>query len=157
MSSLTATYVYLLHFVRILRHEQRAIVRLSQVHFDSWTNEWQWRAVECHSVVGYICFLFTFICFVDSIFFVWMNKIHRVFRAFENYRRMATYSSDGTQLTVKLSQGLIRGVAKNLPSRGSYLCFLGIPYAEPPIGDLRFEVDRPHFISRAIFKFRLAS
>lgn len=41
---------------------------------------------------------------------------------------------------VKISEGLIEGEVLEGSLGGSYYSFKGIPYAEPPIGDLRFKV-----------------
>lgn len=50
------------------------------------------------------------------------------------------YSSDARRPAINISQGLVCGIEEKLPNRGSFYSFKGIPYAEPPIGDLRFEV-----------------
>lgn len=42
---------------------------------------------------------------------------------------------------VKVNEGILEGIEKRSTLTGkSYYAFLGIPYAEPPIGNLRFEV-----------------
>lgn len=43
---------------------------------------------------------------------------------------------------VKIAQGELRGVEVTSSSGTKYCSFLGIPYAEPPIGKLRFKVKR---------------
>lgn len=46
-------------------------------------------------------------------------------------------------IPVKIKQGRLRGeivyLSKNLSGK-KYFSFKGIPYAQPPIGDLRFKV-----------------
>ena len=41
-------------------------------------------------------------------------------------------------LRVKVNQGVVRGCEEKLPDGRSYLRFSGVPYAKPPLGDLRF-------------------
>lgn len=40
---------------------------------------------------------------------------------------------------VRVSQGAVLGCEEKLPDGRSHLRFSGIPYAKPPIGDLRFK------------------
>jgi carboxylesterase type B len=40
--------------------------------------------------------------------------------------------------TVKVEQGVVVGCIEELPNNGRYLRFSGIPYAKPPINELRF-------------------
>jgi carboxylesterase type B len=40
---------------------------------------------------------------------------------------------------VKLNQGIVRGCEEQLPDGRSFLRFSGIPYAKPPLGELRFK------------------
>ncbi|XP_062563415.1 esterase B1-like [Armigeres subalbatus] len=44
---------------------------------------------------------------------------------------------------VTLRQGMVNGVRDILPNGSEYFYFKGIPYARPPIGDLRFEAPVP--------------
>lgn len=44
---------------------------------------------------------------------------------------------------VKVSQGKLRGVTSTLPNGSTYHYFKGIPYAEPPVGELRFRPPVP--------------
>jgi carboxylesterase type B len=39
---------------------------------------------------------------------------------------------------VRVSQGIVRGCEEKLPNGRSFLRFSGIPYAKPPINELRF-------------------
>lgn len=41
---------------------------------------------------------------------------------------------------VEISQGRIQGVSEITPGGKPFFSFLGIPYAEPPLNDLRFKV-----------------
>lgn len=41
---------------------------------------------------------------------------------------------------VKVTEGIIEGVVVNNEYGCPYFSFKGIPYAEPPVGDLRFKV-----------------
>ena len=52
----------------------------------------------------------------------------------------ATTSNNGSAL-VHTSCGTLEGFVHALGNGKSMDVFLGIPYAEPPIGELRFEVD----------------
>ncbi|XP_019530331.3 esterase B1-like [Aedes albopictus] len=44
---------------------------------------------------------------------------------------------------VTLRQGMVNGVRDRLPNGSDYYYFKGIPYARPPVGDLRFEPPVP--------------
>ena len=52
---------------------------------------------------------------------------------------------------VIVKQGALKGAIIENIDGGEYICFSGIPYAEPPIGDLRFKVI---LISNNIFVWR---
>lgn len=41
---------------------------------------------------------------------------------------------------IKIKQGELKGTLESLSSGGSFASFKGIPYAKPPIGNLRFGV-----------------
>lgn len=49
-------------------------------------------------------------------------------------------SDENPELLVKLPNGLVRGKDNN----GLYLSWQSIPYAEPPVGELRFEAPQPY-------------
>lgn len=55
----------------------------------------------------------------------------------KNEYSMATHAQ---RPVINISQGVVCGVEETLPNRESFYSFKGIPYAEPPIGELRFEV-----------------
>ncbi|CAH0682963.1 unnamed protein product [Spodoptera exigua] len=44
---------------------------------------------------------------------------------------------------VRVSEGLLEGERVENPYEGSFYSFKGIPYAQPPIGDLRFKAPQP--------------
>lgn len=44
-----------------------------------------------------------------------------------------------SSLKVKLNQGIVRGCEEKLPDGRTFLRFSGIPYAKPPIKELRFK------------------
>lgn len=48
--------------------------------------------------------------------------------------------TDVCRPVINLKQGAVCGTVEKLPSRKSFYSFKGIPYAEPPLGALRFEV-----------------
>ena len=43
---------------------------------------------------------------------------------------------------IELSCGKIRGTVEKTLSGSSYMAFKGIPYSQPPTGDLRFKVSQ---------------
>ncbi|XP_058830425.1 esterase B1-like [Topomyia yanbarensis] len=43
-----------------------------------------------------------------------------------------------TRIAIQVAQGYIYGVRENLPNGENYFYFKGVPYAKPPIGNLRF-------------------
>jgi hypothetical protein len=43
-------------------------------------------------------------------------------------------------IAVTVQQGRLRGISVESVRRQELLAFLGIPYASPPVGDLRFKV-----------------
>lgn len=40
---------------------------------------------------------------------------------------------------IKVNQGIVRGCEETLPNGNSFLRFSGIPYAKPPVNELRFQ------------------
>ncbi|CAD7078429.1 unnamed protein product [Hermetia illucens] len=46
-------------------------------------------------------------------------------------------------ISVKVKQGTLIGQESNLPSGNPYYSFKGVPYAVPPIGELRFQSPKP--------------
>lgn len=45
-----------------------------------------------------------------------------------------------TNVEIKVEEGLLRGVLRQSTKDKTFRAFYGIPYAEPPVGILRFEV-----------------
>lgn len=41
---------------------------------------------------------------------------------------------------VNVKQGRLRGAEIKSPVGGTFLSFKGVPFAQPPVGDLRFKV-----------------
>lgn len=44
-----------------------------------------------------------------------------------------------SSVEVKVNQGIVRGCQESLPDGRKFLRFSGIPYAEPPVNELRFQ------------------
>ena len=44
-----------------------------------------------------------------------------------------------SSIKVKVKQGIVRGCEEKLPNGKAFLRFSGIPYAKPPINELRFK------------------
>ena len=47
-----------------------------------------------------------------------------------------------TMVQVRVSEGLLEGELVQNEYGGTYASFKGIPYAQPPLGELRFNVNR---------------
>lgn len=52
-------------------------------------------------------------------------------------------NGEADDVIVQIAPGKIRGVKQVLPNGKNYFRFSGIPYAEPPVGDLRFKPPVP--------------
>lgn len=46
----------------------------------------------------------------------------------------------GERILVKTKSGVVRGYKVNSSFNFPYMNFIGIPYAKPPVGELRFKV-----------------
>ena len=51
-----------------------------------------------------------------------------------------------TTSIVEIKQGKLQGVIRNNIDGGQYYSFRGIPYAEPPVGKLRFKVSNKKIV-----------
>src|SRR5271156_6107665 len=49
-------------------------------------------------------------------------------------------ATDQNVILVNVAQGQLRGVSLKSRAGRDYFGFLGVPYAEPPVGDRRFQV-----------------
>lgn len=92
----------------------------------------------------------------NDFFFEYGSKIFEIGRDMaENIAGMAFSGASGTSaekpvmyrnrvdrnITVQTSYGVVKGrAAVTMRRRKEYLAFLGMPYAAPPLGDLRFKV-----------------
>jgi hypothetical protein len=54
---------------------------------------------------------------------------------------------------VQIQNGLVRGLVKRSRDGREYRAFLGIPYAQPPVNHLRFEVCSSSLFLRSVFLF----
>lgn len=45
-----------------------------------------------------------------------------------------------SEINFEINQGKLKGLIKTDYKNGKYFSFQGIPYAQPPIGELRFKV-----------------
>lgn len=52
------------------------------------------------------------------------------------------------KVQLDIQQGRIVGVEDKLPNGNSLFSFKGIPYAQPPIGELRFAVGKILFVKK---------
>ena len=61
---------------------------------------------------------------------------------------LAVESTYSQSVVIQTTNGQIRGAEKTTRLGRKHYAFLGIPYAKPPVGDLRFEVQ--HTIITAV-------
>jgi hypothetical protein len=52
----------------------------------------------------------------------------------------ATAEEEGEGPLVQIEQGTLRGLQAVSVKDKEFLAFLGVPYAKPPVGELRFKV-----------------
>lgn len=60
---------------------------------------------------------------------------------------------------VEIQSGKIRGTIETGVTGEKYLAYKGIPYAKPPLGDLRFEVSNScshHFLIEVIYTYSVS-
>ena len=52
-----------------------------------------------------------------------------------------------SSMLVQVEEGKLQGVEQKSSDTGKQYCaFLGIPYAKPPVGELRFKVNFPRIV-----------
>jgi len=56
------------------------------------------------------------------------------------YYRTNSSQSSGEAPVLSIQNGLVKGVVSYSRGGRQYYEYLGIPYAKPPVGELRFEV-----------------
>ncbi len=69
-----------------------------------------------------------------------MNRLFKnTFRIILSAALFITFNANAQSLIIKTNKGYIRGVSEN-----NITVFKGIPYAAPPVGNLRFKAPQPH-------------
>lgn len=68
---------------------------------------------------------------MDSLIIIQFIHTFIIFSTFVNY---------GESILVETKQGKVRGQTEISRSGRNFYAFYGIPYAEPPVGELRLEV-----------------
>lgn len=53
---------------------------------------------------------------------------------------------DNSKVNVHVNEGKLIGIITENVYGDKYMAFRGVPYAKPPIGELRFKVNARHFI-----------
>lgn len=77
---------------------------------------------------------------------------HTFFRLRNLFFRQKT--ADAAHLIVEIETGRLRGKeSKAYYSRKKYCSFLGVPFAKPPVEDLRFRVSKHYFHSVPTYEF----
>jgi carboxylesterase type B len=54
---------------------------------------------------------------------------------------LALAAASAEDISVKTNKGSVNGMREDLEGGKYYYAFKGIPYAKPPVGKLRFQVD----------------
>ncbi|XP_049952086.1 esterase E4-like [Schistocerca serialis cubense] len=62
----------------------------------------------------------------------------------ESAQTTKTLNKAGQYVTVETNEGTLRGVATTTVNGTAYYRFSGVPFAAPPLGELRFKPPQPH-------------
>lgn len=72
------------------------------------------------------------------------------------FRRHSSVSiMNSNRVVVNVREGKLIGIIDENIHGGNYIAFRGIPYAKPPVGELRFKVSAKRFWHYFILRFSL--
>ena len=78
------------------------------------------------------------------LWFTYLTIRHEIYQAANNAAVLAASApapaAAAEHLVIQLAKGAVEGKRMNTREGREYLAFLGIPYAKPPLGKLRFQV-----------------
>lgn len=69
-----------------------------------------------------------------------LRRLSFVYTRFYNINIRKMSNEPSASVLVQTNSGPVRGLRKNTIDNLSYVSFQGIPYAQPPVGELRFKV-----------------
>ena len=64
--------------------------------------------------------------------------------------KMLTVHGSGTTRTIQTGMGALQGIRKEARYHKHFYAYYGIPYAKPPVGELRFKVNQRTARGRAV-------